>query len=59
MATLDEEIERLKQIEQGYNELIDKMSEHPQSNYGLIQQAERKLSIVKLKRLDLESVGLV
>jgi hypothetical protein len=57
--TLQEDIKKLEEIEHRYEEVIEELAEDQQANYGLIQKATRKLCIIKLKRLDLESVGLV
>lgn len=59
MPTIDEDIQRLKGLEQEYKEIIESMHEHYAANFGLIQETQRKLNRIKLARLDLESRGLV
>jgi len=60
MTTLDEDIQRLKALEQDYMGLIDKLEAMGKAgNYAMINNLQRKLCRVIETRLDLESVGLV
>jgi hypothetical protein len=60
MTTIDEDIQRLKGLEQDYQGLIDRLeSKGPAGNHAEIFHLERKLCKVIAARLDLESRGLV
>ena len=53
MATLQEDIERLKALEQDYEALIQRLKKDgPAGNYGEIFQLERKVCKVIAKRLE-------
>ena len=60
MPTVQEDIEKLKALEQDYEALIQRLKKDgPAGNYAEIFQLERKVCKVIAKRLELEGRGLV
>ena len=60
MTTLQEDIERLKALEQEYEALIQRLKVNgPAGNHGEIFELERKVCKIIAKRLELEGRGLL
>lgn len=59
MTTLQEDIDKCKELEHNYDLVIEELEMQGPGMYGLVAEAKRKRSQITMKRLELESKGLV